>query len=81
MMKFVIEFYRTRERDDAHAVVGRETVDAVDLDTAIGMARSLAQSLDMPQRPDALAIVDESSRTLHYCAFDAALGQEKRPSP
>jgi len=81
MMKFVIEFYRTRERDDAHAVVGRETVDAVDLDTAIGMARSLAQSLDMPQRPDALAIVDENGRALHSCAFDAALRQEKRPSP
>ncbi len=24
-MHIVIEFYRTRDRDDAHAVVGRET--------------------------------------------------------
>ena len=30
-MKVVIEFYRTRETDDAHAVVGREAVEAVDL--------------------------------------------------
>lgn len=81
MMKFMIEFYRIRERDDAHAVVGRETMDIVDLDAAIEMARSLAQSLDMPQRPDALAIIDENGRTLHTCAFDAALGQEERPSP
>ncbi|WP_029349223.1 hypothetical protein [Bosea sp. 117] len=80
-MKFVIEFYRTRERDDAHAVVGRETVDAVDLDAAVEMARSLTQSLDMPQRPDALAILDENGRTLHSCAFDALQGPEKRPSP
>ncbi|MCB4767304.1 hypothetical protein LGR54_01685 [Ancylobacter sp. Lp-2] len=80
-MQFVIEFYRTRERDYAHAVVGRETVDAVDLDAAIGLARSLAQSLEMPQRPDALGIVDENGHTLHSCTFDAALGQEERLSP
>jgi len=34
-MKVVIEFYRTRETDDAHAVVGREAVEAVDLANAI----------------------------------------------
>ncbi|KQZ87110.1 hypothetical protein ASD64_06605 [Mesorhizobium sp. Root157] len=30
-MQVVIEFYRTRNEDDAHAVVGRETKEAVDL--------------------------------------------------
>lgn len=80
-MKIVIEFYRIRKQDDAHAVVGREAMDVADLDAAIEMARSLAQSLDMPQRPDALVILDESGRTLHSCAFDPALGQRERPSP
>lgn len=80
-MKIVIEFYRIRKQDDAHAVVGREAMDVADLDAAIEMARSLAQSLDMPQRPDALVILDESGRKLHSCAFDAALEQWGRPSP
>jgi hypothetical protein len=31
-MKFVVEFYRTRQADDAHAVVGREAIEAGDLD-------------------------------------------------
>lgn len=51
-MKIVVEFYRTRDADDAHAVVGRETVEVDDLDGAIAAARLLAQTLDMPQRPD-----------------------------
>ncbi len=57
-MKIVIEFYRVRPQDDAHAVVGRETEEAVDLDAAIERALALAQTLDMPQRPDALIITD-----------------------
>ena len=32
-MKIVIEFYRTRQEDDAHAIVGRETDEATDLQT------------------------------------------------
>jgi len=40
-MKIVLEFYRVRKADDAHAVVGRETADAADLDDAIGLARQL----------------------------------------
>ncbi|WP_343221323.1 hypothetical protein [Mesorhizobium japonicum] len=47
-MKVVIQFYRTRVADDAHAVVGRETVDAADLDAAIEIARLLARTLNMP---------------------------------
>ena len=41
-MKIVIEFYRTRDADDAHAVVGRESDEAADLDDAIEIARLLA---------------------------------------
>ena len=40
-MKIMIEFYRTREADDAHAVLGRETAEAADLDDAIEIARPL----------------------------------------
>jgi hypothetical protein len=63
-MKVVIEFYRTRETDDAHAVVGREAVEAVDLANAIEIAHLLSQTLDMPQRPDAIAITDLSGNAL-----------------
>jgi hypothetical protein len=44
-MNIVIEFYRTRDADDAHAVIGRETLE---LDGAIAAARLLARTLDMP---------------------------------
>ncbi|MCT7376952.1 hypothetical protein [Chelativorans salis] len=70
-MKIVIEFYRTRDADDAHAVVGRETREAVDLDDAIGIARLLAQALDMPQRPDAMMITDAEGTTIYTGALDA----------
>lgn len=64
-MKIVIEFYRTREADDAHAVVGREIAEAVDLDDAIEIARQLSQKLNMPQHPDALAITDDEGNKLY----------------
>jgi hypothetical protein len=64
-MKIVIEFYRVRDLDDAHAVVGREAAVATDLDGAIEIARRLSRTLDMPQRPDALAVMDGRGRTLY----------------
>lgn len=70
-MKIVIEFYRTRKADDAHAVVGREMTQATDLDDAIEIARHLSQNLDMPQHPDALAITDEGGNRL-YCGVLSA---------
>ncbi len=57
-MKVLIEFYRIRDRDDAHALLGRVTCDAVDFEAATGMARSLFRTLDMPQAPDALRVCD-----------------------
>lgn len=69
-MKIVIEFYRTRAADDAHAVVGRETREAVDLDDAIVVAVLLAQTLDMPQRPDAVTITDTDGLTLYSGVID-----------
>lgn len=64
-MKIVVEFYRTRDADDAHAVVGRETVEVDDLDGATAAARLLAQTLDMPQRPDSMTITDANGK-MHY---------------
>ncbi|WP_029353414.1 hypothetical protein [Bosea sp. 117] len=80
-MKIVIEFYRIRPQDDAHAVVGRETEEAVDLDAAIERALALAQTLDMPQRPDALTITDTQGRRLHSCTLDKVSGNRGRSSP
>ncbi|MEO5322899.1 hypothetical protein PV773_06200 [Mesorhizobium sp. CC13] len=67
-MKIMIEFYRTRDADDAHAVIGRETVELDDLDGAIAAARLLARTLDMPQRPDSMTITDPNGR-MHYCGI------------
>ena len=74
-MKIVIEFYRTRDADDAHAVVGRETEEAVDLDDAIEVARLLSRTLDMPQRPDAMTITDANGATL----YSGVINAEARP--
>lgn len=66
-MKVVIEFYRIRELDSAHAVLGRVVGDAIDTNAAIGMARSLFRTLDMPQEPDVVSINDDQGHEL-YCA-------------
>ena len=68
-MKIVIEFYRTRDADDAH-VVGRETVEVDDLEGAIAAAQLLAQTLDMPQHPDSMTITDANGK-IHYSNVDS----------
>jgi hypothetical protein len=78
-MKIVIEFYRIREADDAHAIVGREIADAADLDDAIEIARQLWQALDMPQRPDAVTISDSEGNKLYSGSFDRT--SVERPLP
>jgi hypothetical protein len=77
-MKIVVEFYRTRERDDAHAVVGRETYEALDLDAAIRMARALSLTLDMPQRPDSMSIADVNGNELHSGKLNPDNSEEDR---
>lgn len=77
-MRIVIEFYRTRAQDDAHALLGRESAEVDDLAAAIALAGLRAQALAdspalMPQRPDALVIRDADGTTLHELAFDDAL--------
>jgi hypothetical protein len=78
-MKVVIEFYRTRETDDAHAVVGREVIEAVDLANAIELGRLLSQTLDMPQRPDAIAITDISGAAPFSGIIDVDVTIKERP--
>lgn len=78
-MKFVVEFYRTRQADDARAVVGRETIDAGDLADAIEIAHLLSQTLDMPQRPDAIAITELSGAALFSGIIDADVTTGERP--
>ncbi|MFC3206089.1 hypothetical protein [Aquamicrobium soli] len=77
MMKIVIEFYRTRDADDAHAVVGRETVEVKDIEVAIAAARLLAQTLDMPQCPDSMTITDANGQ-LHYSGIIGREADEGR---
>lgn len=69
-MKIVIEFYRTRAADDAHAVVGREAAQADDIDEAVEIAGQLSRTLDMPQRPDAMTISDGDGNKLYSIKFD-----------
>lgn len=56
---FIIEFFRVRETDDAHAILDRVEHDTADLEDAKTRAQSLFETLDMPQKPDALRILDE----------------------
>lgn len=77
-MKIVIEFYRTRDTDDAHAIIGREAVEVDDLDGAIAAARLLARTLDMPQRPDSMAITDAKGKTHYSGVIDPEAVNEER---
>ena len=58
-MQFTIEFFRIRPGDSAHATLARITQDLPDLDSAKVRAKSLFETLDMPQAPDGLRIVDD----------------------
>lgn len=69
-MMFTIEFMRVRESDNAHAILDRIGGFASDLEAAKVRARSLFSSLDLPQNPDALRILDESGRELFFWSPD-----------
>jgi hypothetical protein len=58
-MVFTLEFYRIRPGDDAHAVLDRVSQMAPDFEAAKTRAKSLFETLDMPQKPDGLRILDE----------------------
>lgn len=61
-MQFTIEFFRIRPSDGAHAVLDRIPQVAPDLAAARTRAQSLFGTLNMPQAPDGLRILDEAGR-------------------
>ena len=65
-MIFTIEFFRIRLNDDAHATLDRLSVIVDDLDAAKVKARSLFETLEMPQKPDGLRILDEDGCELFF---------------
>ena len=59
-MDFTVEFFRIRPGHRAHATLDRITQIAPDLYFAKVRALSLFETLDMPQRPDGLRILDST---------------------
>src|SRR5277367_1026881 len=55
-MEMTFEFYHVRERDDAHARLGRVTREG--LESPKEIARTLMRTLEMPQQPDGVLITD-----------------------
>lgn len=80
-MQIVIEFYRTRDTDDAHAVVGHETTEAADLDDAMEVALLLSKTLNMPQQPDAMTITDAAGAVLYAGGLETDGPNEERTRP
>jgi len=65
-LTFTIEFIRVRESDSAHATLDRVTNLTSDLDEVKIRAKALFATLDLPQAPDALRILDEEGRELFF---------------
>ena len=59
VMQFTIEFFRLREDDDAHATLDRITLIGTDLEAVKVKAKSFFETLNMPQKPDGLRILDQ----------------------
>lgn len=60
MPVFTIEFFRVRPIDNAHATLDRILERTSDLEAAKVKAKSLFETLDMPQKPDGLRILDQN---------------------
>lgn len=63
---FIIEFFRIRDTDDAHAILGRVENDTTDLEDVKVRAQFLFETLDMPQKPDALRILDQNGDEVFF---------------
>jgi hypothetical protein len=63
-MNFTIEFFRTRPSDEAHATLDRISIAADNLAAATVKAKSLFDTLGMPQKSDGLRILDLGKREL-----------------
>ena len=65
-MMFTIEFFRIREKDNAHAMLDRITHIASDLESAKVKAKSLFDTLNLPQNPDGLRILDQDGHEVFF---------------
>jgi hypothetical protein len=65
-MMFTIEFFRIRERDNARATLDRITHIAADLESATVKAKSLFETLNLPQTPDGLRILDQDGHEVFF---------------
>jgi len=65
-MTFTIEFFRIREADHARATLDRMTHIASDLESAKMKAKSLFDTLNLPQNPDGLRILDQGGNELFF---------------
>jgi hypothetical protein len=65
-MMFIIEFFRIRAADNAHAMLDRITHIASDLESAKVKAKSLFDTLNLPQNPDGLRILDQSGNEVFF---------------
>jgi hypothetical protein len=65
-MMFTIEFFRIRKQDNAHATLDRITHIASDLESAKVKAKSLFDTLNMPQNPDGLRILDQYGHEVFF---------------
>jgi hypothetical protein len=65
-MMYTIEFFRIRKEDNAHATLDRITHMAADLESAMVKARSLFDTLNMPQNPDGLRILDQDGKEVFF---------------
>jgi len=63
-MMFTIEFIRIRAADNAHATLDRVLQAGADLAAVKVKAKSLFHTLDLPQDPDGLRILNEDGREL-----------------
>lgn len=63
-MTMLIEFFRVRSTDDSHATLDRISVAADNLEAAKMKAKSLFETLNMPQKPDGLRILVQEEREL-----------------
>ena len=64
-MMFTIEFFRIRKEDNAHAMLDRVT-HASYLESAKVKAKSLFDTLNMPQSPDGLMILDQGENEVFF---------------
>lgn len=65
LARFTIEFYRIRERDEAHATLDNVSVLAPDFESAKVKAVSMFNNRDMPQRPDGFRIMNSAGDELY----------------